>query len=84
MFVNIRITKLSLSMSERKLYQTDLSDEQWSKIKPLLPKQDGRGRKPVHTRREMLNAILYLNRTGYQWRMLPYDFPAWQAVTLTR
>lgn len=67
-------------MSERKPYPTDLTDEQWSKIERLLPKRDGRGRKPVHTRREMLNAILYLNRSGCQWRMLPHDFPAWQAV----
>lgn len=67
-------------MKERKPYPTDLTDEQWSKIEPLLPKQDNRGRKPTHTRREMFNAILYLNRTGCQWRMLPHDFPPWQAV----
>ena len=67
-------------MSERKPYPTDLTDEQWAKIEPLLPKRDRRGRKPVHTRREMFNAILYLNRTGCQWRMLPHDFPAWEAV----
>jgi putative transposase len=67
-------------MRERKPYPTDLTDEQWSKIEPLLPKQDKRGRKPTHTRREMFNAILYLNRTGCQWRMLPHDFPPWDAV----
>lgn len=67
-------------MKERKAYPTDLTDEQWSKIEPLLPKQDNRGRKPTHTRREMFNAILYLNRTGCQWRMLPHDFPPWDAV----
>lgn len=67
-------------MSERKPYPTDLTDEQWALVEPLLPKRDGRGRKPVHTRREMFNAILYLNRSGCQWRMLPHDFPAWEAV----
>jgi putative transposase len=67
-------------MIERKPYPTDLTDEQWAKIEPLLSKRDGRGRKPVHTRREMFNAMLYLNRTGCQWRMLPHDFPAWEAV----
>ncbi|MEL6407834.1 MAG: transposase [Chloroflexota bacterium] len=67
-------------MTERKPYPTDLSDEQWAIIEALLPKRDPRGRKEIHTRREMFNAMLYLNRTGCQWRMLPHDFPAWEAV----
>lgn len=67
-------------MTERKPYPTDLTDKQWTLIEPLLPKRDGRGRKPQHARRELLNAVLYLNRTGCQWRMLPHDFPAWEAV----
>ena len=67
-------------MNERKPYPTDLSDEQWVKIEPLLPKRDTRGRKPTHPRRDMFNAVLYLNRSGCQWRMLPHDFPAWEAV----
>ena len=67
-------------MIERKPYPTDLTDKQWTLIEPLLPKRDGRGRKPKHSRRELLNAVLYLNRTGCQWRMLPHDFPAWEAV----
>ena len=66
-------------MSERKPYPTDLTDEQWALIAPLLP-QKTRGRKPVHTRREMLNALLYMARTGCQWRMLPHDLPPWEAV----
>lgn len=67
-------------MKERKPYPTDLTDKQWRFIEPLLAKRDGRGRKPHHTRRELLNAVLYLNRAGCQWRMLPHDFPAWEAV----
>jgi transposase len=67
-------------MGERTPCPTDLSDEQWTTIEPLLPKRDGRGRKPQHNRHELLNAVLYLNRTGCQWRMLPHDFPAWEAV----
>ena len=67
-------------MTERTPYPTDLTDKQWAFIEPLLPKRDGRGRKPKHSRRELLNAVLYLNRTGCQWRMLPHDFPAWEAV----
>ena len=66
-------------MNERKPYPTDLSDEQWALIEPLLPKK-GRGRNPTHSRREMLNALLYIARTGCQWRMLPHDLPPWEAV----
>lgn len=66
-------------MSERKPYPTDVSDEQWALIGPLLPKKK-QGRDPLHNRREMMNALLYLARTGCQWRMLPHDLPPWQAV----
>lgn len=66
-------------MAKRRPYPTDLTDQQWAVIEPLLPKER-RGRKPVHPRREMLNALLYLARTGCQWRMLPHDLPPWEAV----
>lgn len=67
-------------MSDRKPYPTDLTDDQWRRIEPLMPKKDNRGRKPIHSRREMFNALLYLTRTGCQWRMLPHDFPPHEAV----
>src|SRR5215510_5019713 len=66
-------------MSERKPYPTDLSDEQWHRIEPLLPKKK-QGRNAEHSRREMMNALLYMVRTGCQWRMLPHDLPPWEAV----
>lgn len=66
-------------MNERKPYPTDLTNEQWELIEPLLPKKR-QGRNAVHSRREMVNALLYLTRTGCQWRMLPHDFPPWEAV----
>ena len=66
-------------MNERKPYPTDLTNEQWELIDPLLPKKR-QGRNAVHSRREMVNALLYLTRTGCQWRMLPHDFPPWEAV----
>ncbi len=66
-------------MNERKPYPTDLSDEQWALIDPLLPKKK-RGRNAQHSPREMINALLYLARTGCQWRMLPHDLPPWEAV----
>ena len=66
-------------METRKPYPTDLSDPQWQRIEALLPKKK-QGRDPLHSRREMVNALLYLARTGCQWRMLPHDLPPWQAV----
>ena len=66
-------------MDMRKPYPTDLKDEQRQRIEPLLPKKK-QGRDPLHSRREMLNALLYLARTGCQWRMLPHDLPPWEAV----
>src|SRR5689334_9053026 len=66
-------------MNERKPYPRDLSDEQWALLEPLLPKKK-RGRDPVHSRREMMNSLLYIARRGCQWRMLPHDLPPWEAV----
>ena len=60
-------------------YPSDLTDEQWQIIKKLLPKPARLGRKPID-RREIVNAILYVNRTGCQWRALPHDFPKWKTV----
>ena len=61
-------------------YPTDLTDEEWSQIMPLLPKPGKTGRKRRTDLREILNAIRYLARTGCGWRMLPINFPAWQTV----
>jgi putative transposase len=60
-------------------YPSDLSDEQWRIIKRLLPKPARRGRKPID-RRRVIEAVLYVVRSGCQWRMLPRDFPNWSTV----
>lgn len=66
---------------KRKLYLTDLSDAEWQKIEPYLPKpKTQRGRKRKHPFREILNAIFYVLRTGCAWRMLPHDLPPWKTV----
>ena len=67
-------------MKPRKPYPTDLTDEQWELLKPMLPPDKPRGRKRRVDLCEVINAILYLLRTGCSWRMLPYDFPPWQTV----
>jgi putative transposase len=66
---------------KREAYPTDLSDEEYAKIEPLLPKRkSNRGTKRKHSYRELLNAMFYLIRTGCAWRMLPHDFPKWKIV----
>ena len=64
----------------RKAYQTDLTDQQWAILQPLLPVKKGKGRNQEVDLREILNAILYLIRTGCQWRYLPHDFPPHDTV----
>jgi len=63
-------------MKER--YDTDLSDEQWEVVRPLV--EATTGRRASVSRREIVNAILYVARTGCQWRNLPHDFPKWSTV----
>jgi putative transposase len=64
----------------RKPYPSDLSDAQWGKIAHLFPPAKTGGRPPIHTRRELFNAMCYLVRAGCHWRMLPHDFPPHQTV----
>src|SRR5829696_272942 len=64
----------------RKAYRTDLTDEQWKLLKPMLPSPARRGRKRKVDLREVFNAMLYLTHSGCQWRNLPHEFPTWQTV----
>lgn len=67
----------------RKPYPDDISDTEWSLIEPVLNAcMIKQGRKAKHPRREILNAIFYVLRTGCQWRHLPHDFPPWGSVYL--
>lgn len=60
----------------RKAYPSDLTDEQWSLLEGLLPAEvEDLGRPREVDFREVINAILYLNRSGCQWDMLPHDLP---------
>lgn len=60
-------------------YPSSLSDAEWSLIADMFEYQ-ATGRPPVHPRRRMLDAILYVLRSACPWRMLPKDFPPWPAV----
>ena len=61
------------------VFSTDLTDARWKLIEPHLPKPAKRGRPRTDLRR-IVDAILYLVKTGVQWRLLPQSFPPWQIV----
>ena len=64
----------------RKAYQSDLSDAEWSCLEPHLPAPEANGRPRLHSPRKILDAILYVLKSGCAWRLLPHDFPAWKTV----
>jgi len=59
-------------------YPTDLTDEQWRRIEPWVPKPKPGGRPAEYSRREILNAIFYVTRSGCPWRALPHDLPPYR------
>src|SRR5258708_36714600 len=64
----------------RKPYPSDLTDEQWELMQIVIPDAKPGGRPRGVDMREVINAMLYLNRSGCQWDMLPHDFPAKSTV----
>lgn len=68
-----------MGSSSPRPYPSDLTDEQWALIEPMVPVKPG-GRPAKHPRRRIVEAILYLDRTGCSWRSLPHDFPPWDTV----
>jgi len=73
-------------MGSSPAYPSDLTDAQWARVEPLVPVLSTRcpgtrgGRPPKYSRRRIVDAILYLDRTGCSWRQLPHDFPPWDTV----
>lgn len=61
-------------------YDSDLTDEEWQCIEPLLPPEKTLGKDREVNLRDVLNAIFYRADNGIKWRNLPCDFPAWQTV----
>jgi putative transposase len=66
--------------TERKVYASDLTNQQWQLIESLLPEQKEGGRERQVDLREIINAINYRTRTGCAWEMLPHDLPAKSTV----
>ena len=65
---------------DRKAYPSDLTDEQWTLLEPLLPPAEPGGRPRCVDLREVVNGLLYVLRTGCPWRSLPHDRPPWGTV----
>ncbi len=63
-----------------KAYPTDLSDAEWHRLARLIPEPKPGGRPAKYERREIVNAILYIVRSGCAWRLLPRDMPPWTIV----
>lgn len=64
----------------RKPYPSDLSDQEWAILKPLLPQPKGFGHPIEVDFREILNGIFHVQRRGCQWEMLPRDLPLYSTV----
>lgn len=66
------------------MYPSDLTDAQWQRLEPLLMeargKRHGGGRPRKYELRRIVDAMLYVVKTGCQWRQMPVDFPPWQSV----
>ena len=63
----------------RAAYATDLTDTEWQLVEPYV-RTSGLGRPPLHSKRELLNAIFYQLRAGSAWTLLPHDLPPWRTV----
>src|ERR671922_212130 len=71
-------------MSARRLtYTTDLTDEEWQILEPLLPPEKSGGRPRKYPRREVMNGMQYVLRGGCAWRLMPHDLPHWQTAYQT-
>src|SRR5271154_3793763 len=65
-------------MPTRKPYSSDLTDDEYAIIGPLVPQPKREGRPIEYERREILNGIRYVLRSGCAWRLLPHDLPSWR------
>jgi putative transposase len=62
------------------VYLSDITDNAWEHIKQYFDQKRVFGRPLKHSRRNIVNAIFYITKTGCQWRMLPKEFPPWETV----
>ena len=64
----------------RPSYPTDLTDDEWRVLEPLIPPAKPGGRPRSVDVREIINAMRYMLRSGGSWRLMPHDLPPWETV----
>ena len=64
----------------RPAYASDLSDEEWQILEPLLPPEKPGGRPRKYAMRDVIDGIQYVLRGGCAWRLMPHDLPHWQTA----
>jgi transposase len=67
-------------MNTRQRYPSDLTDAQWKLLEPWIPAVKMGGRRATYSRREIVNALLFVTRTGCARRHVPHDLPPWSLV----
>jgi putative transposase len=70
-------------LARRLIYTTDLTDETWQILAPLLPPEKAGGRPRTYPLREVINGIQSILRGGCAWRFMPHDLPPWQTAYQT-
>ena len=69
--------------AQRLAYTTDVTDEEWPILEPLLPPEKTGGRPRKYPMREVINGIQYVLRGGCAWRLMPHDLPQWPTASQT-
>jgi putative transposase len=69
--------------AQRPAYTSDLIDEEWQILEPLLPPEKPGGRPRKYLMRDVIDAIQYVLRAGCAWRLMPHDLPHWQTAYQT-
>lgn len=64
----------------RRGYDTDINDQDWLILEPIVSRDTNMGRPRTLDLREIVNALFYWQHTGCQWRFIPADFPNWTSV----
>lgn len=75
-----RVLAPSIRVMQQSAWPSDMTDEEWGILEPLIPAPQPGGRPATYTRRDILDAMFYVKRGGTSWRMLPADFPYWKTV----
>jgi putative transposase len=71
---------IAIPWHEDPIYPSDMTDAEWEIVEACLPRRPMRGNYPWTSKRAVVNAIFYVNRSGCAWRMLPKEYPPWQTV----